>query len=121
MKKCYTLILSMLAGLAFGTADLQPLHAQVKLPVYVVAEVDVSDNDGFAKEYLPKAQASIRASGGRFLVAGQKITALEGTPPRRVIVTAWESIEKVQGWFNSPEFRELRTVGDKYAKFRLFA
>jgi len=72
------------------------------------------------EDYLPQAQANIKANGGRFLVAGQKITSLEGTPPKRVIVTAWDSIEKIDEWFNSPEFKDLRKVGDKYAKFRLF-
>ena len=53
----------------------------------------MSDNAGFLRDYLPQAQASIKANGGRFLVAGQKITSLEGIPPKRVIVTAWDSIE----------------------------
>ena len=120
MRALFRVTLPMLAGIALGAAGVHSSHAQTKPPVYVIAEVDVSDNAGFVKEYLPKAQASIKASGGRFLVAGQKITALEGTPPKRVIITAWESIEKIDGWFNSPDFKELRTVGDKYAKFRLF-
>ena len=94
------------------------LNAQSKPPIYVVAEVDVSDSAGFVKEYLPKAQASIKSNGGRFLVAGQSIKALEGTPPRRVIVTAWDSVEQVDEWFNSPAFKELRSIGDRYAKFR---
>jgi len=120
MNKCCLLALSMLAAIALNTAIPQVSNAQAKPPVYVVAEVDVSDNAGFVRDYLPQAQANIKANGGRFLVAGQKITSLEGTPPKRVIVTAWDSIEKIDEWFNSPEFKDLRKVGDKYAKFRLF-
>ena len=120
MKTLSIVTLSTLAGIVLGAAGFGSLHAQTKPLVYVVAEVDVSDGPGFGKDYLPQAQASIKANGGRFMVAGQKITALEGTPPKRVIITAWDSIEKIDGWFNSPEFRELRKVGDKYAKFRLF-
>jgi uncharacterized protein (DUF1330 family) len=117
--KNFAVILSVLIGIGFANGAAS-VNAQTRPPVYVVAEVDVSDNAGFVKEYLPKAQASIKASGGRFLVAGQNIKALEGTPPRRVIVTAWDSIENIEGWFNSPAFKELRAVGDKYAKFRLY-
>jgi uncharacterized protein (DUF1330 family) len=120
MNKVSTIMLPMLAGMVLGAVGVSGLHAQTRATIYVVAEVDVSDNAGFVKDYLPKAQASIKSNGGRFLVAGQKITALEGTPPRRVIVTAWESIEKVEGWFNSPAFTEIRTIGDKYARFRLY-
>jgi uncharacterized protein (DUF1330 family) len=120
MKNLATMILSTLAGVVVGAAGLSSLRAQTKPPTYFVAEVDVSDNAGFVKEYLPKAQASIKSSGGRFLVAGQNIKAFEGAPPRRVIVTAWESVGKVEEWFNSPAFKEIRTIGDKYAKFRLY-
>lgn len=117
MKKL-AVILSTLCAIGLGTGM---LNAQSKPPIYVVAEVDVSDSAGFVKEYLPKAQASIKSNGGRFLVAGQSIKALEGTPPRRVIVTAWDSVEQVDEWFNSPAFKELRSIGDRYAKFRLYA
>ena len=120
MKMFSTISLTAIAGIVVGLATPGSPRAQTKAPVYVVAEVDVRDNAGFVKEYLPHAQASIKSSGGRFLIAGQNIKSLEGTPPRRVIVTAWESFEKVDAWFNSPGFRELRTVGDKYAQFRLY-
>src|SRR5262245_34964608 len=120
MSSHLTLAPSTFAAIVIGITSHGVLRAQTKAPVYVVAEVDVSDNAGFVKEYLPKAQASIKTNGGRFLVAGQNIKALEGTPPRRVIVTAWDSIEQVEGWFNSPAFKELRSIGDKYAKFRLY-
>jgi len=33
----------------------------------------------------------------------------------------WESLEKVQAWANSSEYKELRKIGDKYATFRIFA
>jgi hypothetical protein len=27
----------------------------------------------------------------------------------------------MQAWFNSPENKQLRAIGDKYAKFRIYA
>jgi len=49
-------------------------------------------------------------------------TVLEGQPPKgRVIVQAWDSIEKLQAWRNSKEFKELRKIGEKYATFRSYA
>jgi hypothetical protein len=38
--------------------QVQALHAQPKPPVYYVAEVDVTDLDGYLKEYAPKAAAA---------------------------------------------------------------
>ncbi len=99
----------------------QGLHAQAKPPVYYIAEIDVTNLDAYVKEYAPIAQAGIKKAGGRLLAAGQKVTALEGQPPKqRVAVQVWDSMEKIQAWRNSAEFKEARKIGDKYAKFRAF-
>ena len=85
------------------------LHAQAKPPVYYVAEIDVSNPEAYAKEYAPKAQANIKAAGGRFLAiggsaaAGPKVTALDGEAPKRAVVQVWDSMEKIEAWQNSAE------------------
>jgi hypothetical protein len=43
---------------ALGAVTVQALHAQTNPPVYYVAEVDVTDLEGYLKEYAPKAAAS---------------------------------------------------------------
>jgi uncharacterized protein (DUF1330 family) len=121
MKTQYTVTLAMLAGFGLGAVAVQGLHAQAKPPVYYITEIDVTNLDTYTKEYAPKAQAIIKAAGGRFLAAGQNVTAIEGAPPKaRVAVTAWDSMEKIQAWRNSAEFKENRKIGDNYAKFRAF-
>jgi uncharacterized protein (DUF1330 family) len=122
MKTRYTVALAVLAGFGLGAVAVQGLHAQgAKPPIYFIAEVDVTNIDAYTKEYAPKAQALIKASGGRILAAGQKVTALEGEPPKpRVAVQVWESMEQIQAWRGSAEFKELRKIGEKYAKFRTF-
>jgi len=42
MKTRYTVVLSMIAGAALGSAAIQALHAQGKPPVYLVTEIDVA-------------------------------------------------------------------------------
>lgn len=126
MKTQYIVVLSMLAGAAFGVAAVQGLHAQAKPPVYYVGEADVTDPDGYGKEYAPKARAIIEAAGGKYLAmagaaASSKVVAIEGEPPKRATVIVWASIEKLKAWRNSAEFIESRKVGDQYAKFRSFA
>ena len=122
MKTRYTVALAVIAGFGLGAVAVQGLHAQAKPPVYYIAEIDVTNLDAYTKEYAPKAQALIKASGGRLLAAGQKITAIEGEPPKpRVAVHVWDSLEKIQAWRNSKEFTESRKIGDKYAKFRAYA
>jgi len=72
------------------------------------------------------AQAMIKAAGGRFLAiggaaGGAKVTMFDGEPPKRAVVQVWDSLEKIQAWRDNPEYKELRKVGEKYAKFRSYA
>ena len=52
MKTKYTVALSVLTGAALGAAAIQGLHAQAKPSAYAVAEVDISNQEAFAKESL---------------------------------------------------------------------
>ena len=127
MRSNYKVAVAVTAGVAIGALAVQGLHAQAKPPVYFVAEIDVTNPDAYAKEYAPKAQAIIKAAGGRFLAIGGSaattgtVTAFDGDAPKRVVVQVWESMEKIQAWRANPEYVELRKVGEKYAKFRSFA
>jgi uncharacterized protein (DUF1330 family) len=99
----------------------QGLHAQAKPPIYYVAEIDVTNIDAYTKEYAPLAQASIKAAGGRLLAAGQNVTSIEGAPPtKRVAIQVWDSMDKIQAWRNSAEYKKAREIGNKFAKFRAF-
>lgn len=81
----------------------------------------MTNPEGYVKEYVPKIVPVIEAAGGRHLVAGAKITAIEGEPPKsRVVVVVYDSMEKIQALNNSAAYKEARAIGDKYAKFRIF-
>jgi uncharacterized protein (DUF1330 family) len=122
MKSRPTAALALLAGAAIGAVAVQNLHAQSKVPIYVVTETDISDLDAYQKEYVPIVQATIRASGGRLVAAGQNIVALEGpSPGTRIAINQFDSLDAVQAWRNSAEYKAARKIGDKYAKFRAFA
>src|SRR6266498_5438804 len=93
MKQQYAMAVALLAGVGIGAAAVQGLHAQAKPPVYYIAEIDVTNLDAYLKEYTPMAQATIKKAGGRVLAAGQKVTAIEGQPPKpRVAVLMWDSM-----------------------------
>ena len=121
MKTRYTVALSMLAGVAVGAAAVQGLHAQAKPPVYAVSEIDVRNVDAYLKEYSPIVQAIIKKGGGTVLAASLKVTALEGTAPKRVAINRWESLEAAQALYNSAEFKAAQQIGNKYATFRRYA
>src|ERR1700722_18618221 len=121
MKSLLPVSLAILAGVGIGAGADQSLHAQSKPPVYFVGETEISNMDAYAKEYLPVVMADIKANGGRYIAAG-KATPLEGEPPKtRIVVIAFDSLEKIQAWRSSAAFKEARKIGDKYAKYRSFA
>jgi uncharacterized protein (DUF1330 family) len=121
MKSYFVISLAVLAGVGIGSAAVQSLHAQNKPPVYFVGETEISNPDAYAKEYLPLVMADIKANGGHYVAAG-KATALEGEPPKsRIVVIAFDSLEKIQAWRSSEAFKTARKIGDKYAKYRSYA
>jgi uncharacterized protein (DUF1330 family) len=122
MKARYTALAAAIAGFGLGAVTIDQLHAQAKPPVFYVAEIDMKNAEAYQKEYAPKAQALIKKHGGRVLAAGSNITVIEGAPPKsRVAVLQWDSLEKLQAWRNSAEFKDIRKIGDKYASFRAYA
>jgi hypothetical protein len=70
MKSNYKIAAAVIASFVLGVGAVSVLHAQAKLPAYVVAEIDVKDQDGYTKDFLPKAQANIKEMGGKYLGGG---------------------------------------------------
>jgi hypothetical protein len=85
MRLRWAAVAMAIAGFGVGAAAVQGLHAQARPPIYQVTEIDVPrDNvDAYSKEYAPKAQAIIKAHGGRGLAATQNVTTVEGDAPNR--------------------------------------
>src|SRR6185312_6367108 len=121
MKSNWKIAIALVAGAAIGGAAIQGLHAQAKPPVYLVAEIDVTNVDAYVKEYAPLAQASIKKAGGTLLAASLKVVPIDGTPPKRVAIQVWDSLEQVKAWHDGADYQAARKVGDKYATFRTFA
>ena len=120
MKSKFALSLAVAAGFVLGALGMKDASAQAK-PILVVTEIDVQKLEPYLKEYAPKAQALIKKSGGKFLAVGQTVTSIEGAPPKkRVSIQQWDSLDAYKAYRSQPEFKEVRKIGNKYAKFRSF-
>jgi hypothetical protein len=64
MKSNYKIAAAVIGSFVLGLGAASVLHAQAKPPAYVVAEVDVKDQDGYVKDFLPKTQANMKEFGG---------------------------------------------------------
>ena len=121
MKPRYVVALSLLAGLAFGAAAIQELHAQAKPPTYVILEIDVQQPEGYLEEFVPLAEKAVAESGGKFLARTGPAAVIEGTSPRRVAVIEYEDLDKARASFRTEAYRDAKRTGGKYATFRIYA
>ena len=120
MRLRSALLMSLLSSLSVGIA-VHKIHAQAKPPVYMVAINEVSNQDGYSKQYLPLAQKSIKDHGGVYVAAGPG-TIIDGTPPNgRVVILRWESMEALSGWRNSPEYVAARKIGESFARYNILS
>ena len=117
MKTQYSVPLALIAGIGIGAAAVQTLHAQAKPKAYLITESELLDATVLA-EYTPKAQANVKAAGGRpgVVPANGKIIGVIGEPPKRFGVSEWESLDKLQAYYKSPERQALDEMRAKAFK-----
>ena len=108
-------------GFAFSCTGLGALHAQNNTPpaYWVTETLEVSDQTAFLK-VLATVPPTIQAFGGHYIVLGGKIAPGEGSPPRRITIVAFDSLEKAQQWFDSPAAAAARADAQKFAKIRSY-
>ncbi|WP_336491060.1 DUF1330 domain-containing protein [Methylobacterium nigriterrae] len=127
MKYRWDIAVAMLASMGLGAVMVERLQAQSKPPVYFVGEIEVTDPEGYAKEYLPRAREIIKAHGGQLVAAGgaagsgSQVIAMDGEPPKRAVIYRYDSIDSVRAWHNDPAYKEVRKIGEKYARYHTFA
>jgi uncharacterized protein (DUF1330 family) len=72
------------------------------------------------KTIVAKASASVKAGGGEYLARTDKITALNGVPPKRVVILAFDSTDAAKAWYNSPAQQEINAMAEKALKQRWY-
>jgi uncharacterized protein (DUF1330 family) len=121
MKIGLTIGSLMMSGLVLGGMLVPRTHAQGTPPVYFVVENEINDVQSYLREYASRARDMIKANGGRYIAAGGATTFVGEPPKSRVAIFVFDDIAQINAWLNSPEYRELKKIGDKYAKFRNYA
>jgi len=116
--------LALAAGCLIGVGGMQTLRAQQKPhPVaYVISEIDVTNPEAYAKEYVPLANKALAESGQKRLASGGTTASLAGEPPAaRIVLSVFDSMDAAKAAYTSPAYLEARKIGDKYGKLRIFA
>jgi len=77
------------------------------MAAYAIADFTVTDPD-LMKAYAEKAGPTVESFGGKAIVVGGAVEVIEGDwKPNRVVVLEFPSMEKLKGWYDSPEYQEI--------------
>jgi uncharacterized protein (DUF1330 family) len=80
------------------------------MPAYFIVDNEVIDHAGF-EEYRKQVPATVEKYGGKFLVRGGRVQALEGDwKPKRIVVTEFPTTEQGRRWYGSEEYRALKAL-----------
>ena len=116
MKTCYAVALAALAGVGIGGLAVQGIHAQAKPPAYHIAEIDVTNEDVYNKQWMPKVDETVKAAGGVYLVRSTNVERIEGAAPKRLLISKWDDIDKLTAWRESQAYMKTLPLLDKAAK-----
>lgn len=121
MKTSLAVGIAALVGTGLGGIAVHTVYAQTKAPFYYVGEVDVTDEAGYQRDFVPEATKQIQSGGGKFLARGGTTTALLGEPvKKRVVIQQWDSMEQFRKHWDNDEQKKLREIQAKYAKVRAY-
>jgi len=112
MKTNFKLAVALVAGAVIGGMAIQGLHAQAKPPAYLVIPIlKINDAAAFKAGVLDKVKSEdMTAAGGQFVVRSQKFIGLDGSPPERLIIIKFDSVEKAQAFSNTAAQKEINTA-----------
>jgi len=118
---------TLLAGLAIGAVaactsapDDTPPAAPATAKGYVVAEIDVTDPEGY-RDYVAAAFPVIQKYGGKFLTRGGESIHVEGPEPaQRVMIIEFESFEQAKTFEYSKEYTDIAPLRQKTSQSRIF-
>lgn len=86
------------------------------MAAYLVVNVNVEDPVRY-QQYKISVEASLAAYGGRYLVRGGRVDALEGAwVPGRLVIVEFDSMEQAKAWWSSPEYAEPKALRQATAR-----
>ena len=91
------------------------------MAAYVIGEIEVTD-PALYDDYRKQVAATVEKHGGRFIVRGGKVEALEGGwSPNRLVVLEFPSMQKLLTWYRSAEYAPLIKLRQRASRGKLVA
>jgi uncharacterized protein (DUF1330 family) len=89
------------------------------MAAYVIADLTITDPQGF-EDYRQMVPATIAAYGGKYVVRGGKMEALEGAwEPQRLVIIEFDSADRARQWWAAEEYRAAKALRQRTAQTNL--
>jgi|SRR6185437_15453406 len=121
MKRTLGLAVFILVGAVTFIAVTQRLYAQESksLPGYIVVEQEVLDAEA-VKKFSACVGPTLKPFNAKVLVRGGKTDVIEGDPPKRIIIFAFESAAVARNWVNSAAHKACQPLQEKAMRERAY-
>jgi uncharacterized protein (DUF1330 family) len=122
MKTNIRLALAVLVGISIGVAGAKTILAQQEKPApgYVISEVDAILDMTALQKYAKQVPETLAPFNGHFIVRGSEAQALEGEPPKGIVVIAFDSAAKARQWYESSAYQAIKPLRQNSTKGRMF-
>ena len=89
------------------------------MSAYLIAEIEITDPAAY-EDYRKQVPGVIAKYGGKYVVRGGKVEALEGGwSPKRIAVVEFPSMEQALKFYRSPEYAPLIAIRQKASRGKL--
>jgi uncharacterized protein (DUF1330 family) len=124
MNRRTTLAMAALAAMSLGIAlPVGEAAAQAKAQAYYITDIAPADPTGWNDTYAPLVQPTFQPFGGHYIVRAGKTTTVAGDPPSRIVIIAFDSLEKAQAWLDSAAYKAILPTRAKFlgnGKYRAY-
>jgi len=88
---------------------------------YIYAELEITDQDHFYDEYMPRVHPVLQKYKAKFLIAGGNPEVIEGDRTvRRVVFLEFDSLAKAKEFYWSKDYQDVIDYRFKSAKTHLY-
>jgi uncharacterized protein (DUF1330 family)/quinol monooxygenase YgiN len=104
--------------------ETKPVQLSAKEPprqaAYYIAHFEPSDPDAI-RPYSARVASTFEPFGGRFVVRGGRVAALEGEAPKgHTVMIEFDSMERARAWFDSPAYAQLKPIRHRAGNTRAY-
>ncbi|MDE0561410.1 DUF1330 domain-containing protein [Algoriphagus sp. NF] len=90
------------------------------MPAYIIVQVDISDPQQY-EAYKKLTPDTVKAFGGKFVLRGNPVEALEGSWDHdRLVMLEFADKETARQWYYSKEYQAAKEIRESAAQAKFF-